>query len=114
MEYDMEPFLDSCVERYCELAKIPRSSLKWVKTPFIDEREAMKQEKEALHHNEEIEEHLAGASAKQPLMKTAGVLSSIASKVLMKVLYAGRLARWDLLRAIGFLANANHEVDCLE
>ena len=65
MEYDMEPFLDSCVERYCELAKIPRSSLKWVKTPFIDEREAMKQEKEALHHNEEIEEHLAGASAKQ-------------------------------------------------
>jgi hypothetical protein len=81
--------------------------LKWVETPFIDEREAMKQEKEALHRKEEIEEHLAAetkAGEKQPLVETAGTLSSIASKVLMKVLYAGRLARWDLLRAIGFLA----------
>ena len=34
-----------------------------------------------------------------------GVLSDVACAVLMKILYAARLARWDLLRAIGILAS---------
>ena len=36
--------------------------------------------------------------------QATGELSHIASRVLMKVLYAGRIARFDLLRPVGFLA----------
>ena len=114
MEYDMEPFLDSCVERYCELAKVPRSSLKYVETPFINEQEALKQEKETVHQRDEILEQieklvgqlkdLKGKELEKRTRELTGTLSPIASKILMKLLYAARLARWDLLRAIGFLA----------
>ena len=34
-----------------------------------------------------------------------GELSDIACSVLLKLLYAARLARWDLLRAIGILSS---------
>ena len=34
----------------------------------------------------------------------AGYLAPVASKILMKVLYAARMGRWDLLRACNFLA----------
>ena len=43
IEYDMESFLSSCVEKYCELAKMKRESLKKVNTPFIDEAVADKE-----------------------------------------------------------------------
>ena len=43
IEYDMESFLSSCVDKYCELAKIKRESLKKVNTPFIDEAIADKE-----------------------------------------------------------------------
>ena len=39
----MEHFLDSCVERYCELAGVNRSTLKKANTPFIDEAQADKE-----------------------------------------------------------------------
>jgi predicted AAA+ superfamily ATPase len=39
----MESFLNSCVEKYCELAKIKRESRKKVNTPFIDEAIADKE-----------------------------------------------------------------------
>ena len=157
MEYDMEDFLDSSVLKYCELAEVKRESLPYVETPFIDEREAIRQEKEAKDDNDEIEAEfnktlhdgksekwtqdkvqqltnnierqikmaersLSKAAAKKPPKplaeqtdeksssknstekKLKGVLQPIASRILMKVLYAARVARWDLLRAIGFLA----------
>ena len=44
IEYDMEEFLSSCVDRYCELAGANRSNLRSVPTPFIDEASSVKEE----------------------------------------------------------------------
>eukprot|EP00975_Prorocentrum_lima_P070297 12931162-Prorocentrum_lima.AAC.1 len=35
MEYNMEEFMISCVTTYCDLAKVQRSSLPHVSTPFL-------------------------------------------------------------------------------
>ena len=86
MTYDMRDFLISCVDSYCELAKVSRQSLANVPTPFSENRVA-----KPLEENEPV-----------------GRLHSIASKVLMKVLFAARMARsarWDLLRAMQSLAS---------
>ena len=83
MTYDMRDFLVSCVDRYCDLAKVSRDSLKFAATPFHDTKIAR-----ALQEGE-----------------AGGRLQPIASKVLMKVLFAARMARWDLLRATQSLAS---------
>ena len=77
----MESFLDSCVNRYCELANVARASLRHVDTPFLEES------------HDDIETPQKGA------------LAAIASRVLMKVLYAARVARYDLLRPCCALAS---------
>ena len=82
--YDMKDFLDSCVERYCELAKVDRKTLKPAATPFHEHRTARP---------------IIGEEEK------AGRLQPIASRVLMKILFAARMARWDLLRATQSLAS---------
>ena len=82
--YDMKDFLDSCVDRYCELAKVDRKSLKPAMTPFHEHRTARP---------------IVGEEEK------AGRLQPIASRVLMKILFAARMARWDLLRATQSLAS---------
>ena len=83
MTYDMKEFLSSCVDRYCELAKVERSTLEQVATPFHENRIA-----KPVEGNE-----------------PAGRLQPIASRVLMKILFAARMARWDLLRATQSLAS---------
>ena len=83
MTYDMRDFLSSCVDRYCELAGVQRSTLKHVATPFHENRIAKP------------------ATEDEP----QGQLQPIASKVLMKILFAARMARWDLLRATQGLAS---------
>ena len=88
--YDMADFLESCVTRYCELAKVSRDTLKPVSTPFHDRRTAR-----PLEENEK-----------------AGRLQPIASKVLMKILFAARMARWDLLRATQSLASRVTKWSC--
>ena len=82
--YDMKDFLDSCVDRYCELAKVDRKTLKPAATPFHEHRTARP---------------IIGEEEK------AGRLQPIASRVLMKILFAARMARWDLLRATQSLAS---------
>ena len=84
MTYDMRDFLVSCVDRYCDLAKVSRQSLATVPTPFSENRVARPIEGE-----------------EEPM----GHLQPIASKVLMKILFAVRMARWDLLRATQSLAS---------
>ena len=81
--YDMKPFLKSCVDRYVQLAGDRALKLKQVTTPFHDERIArpIQDENEAK-----------------------GVLAPIAARVLMKILFAARMARFDLLRAVQGLA----------
>ena len=39
--YDMRDFLESCVDRYCELAKVERKTLKPAATPFHELRVAL-------------------------------------------------------------------------
>ena len=81
--YDIEDFLESYILRYWELTKVSRNTLKPVSTPFHDQRTAR-----PLEENEKV-----------------GRLHSIASKVLMKILFVARMARWDLLRATQSLAS---------
>ena len=83
VEYDMRQFLQQCIDRYVELAG-PNVKFKKVSTPFPDDKIA------------------------RPIMDEAearGELQPIASRVLMKVLFAARMARFDLLRATQGLAS---------
>ena len=83
VEYDMRQFLQQCIDRYIELAG-PNVKFKKVSTPFPDDKIA------------------------RPIMDEAearGELQPIASRVLMKVLFAARMARFDLLRATQGLAS---------
>ena len=125
--YDMEPFLVSCVELYKSLA--PASfTLKWVPTPFPPENvkddgpagNPAPNNGKVIHCpwcQESFPDHLNKALPKQPAKakqsallqgtageKSTGVLQPRAAKVLMKLLYGARLARFDLLRAINNLA----------
>ena len=134
MTYDMEEFLDSCVAKYVELAgpgtKVkpyatpffqedhkespagapgdgPVQECPWCAHTFppqriwkdVDELEASKRTKPQVGSksglpNEHQPEHHADRGRLQP----------IASKILMKILWAARLARFDLLRAVSHLA----------
>ena len=86
MRYDMTEFMGQCVDRYLELASGPcgdaaLTKLKKVPTPFLSDSDTDPK----------------GEDAK-------GRLSTIAASVLMKVLYAARVARFDLLKAVQSLA----------
>jgi hypothetical protein len=85
--YDMEDFLGQCVSRYLELADDPHLKLRKVNAPFVDET----QDENSVAVQD-------GSSA------PTGRLQPIACRVLMKLLYAARMARFDLLRATCALA----------
>eukprot|EP00972_Heterocapsa_arctica_P070744 10449686-Heterocapsa_arctica.AAC.1 len=76
----------SCVDAYLDLSKRDRSSLKFPATPFLDEDKVA----------EDCAKHPEGSN---------GTLQPITSSVLMELLYAARLARFDLLKAVANLAN---------
>ncbi len=80
MCYDMSGFLRQCVQKYEELPGQKLDKHKVVATPSLDE-------------NLKVDKNV-----------TDGVLSSMAVRVLMKILYAARIARWDLLRAVTYLS----------
>eukprot|EP00972_Heterocapsa_arctica_P112535 16432357-Heterocapsa_arctica.AAC.1 len=75
MEYNMRPFMEQCVESYLVLAKKEKSDLRPASTPFLDEAKLQEDDYKP------------------------GILQYIGCKVLMKILYGARLARFDLLRA---------------
>ena len=84
VEYDMSDFLKSCVDAYCELAKVNVSSLSKVSTPFF------------------------GSKVARPVIseeEPKGRLQPVAAKVFMKILFAARMARYDLLRATQSIAS---------
>ena len=83
VKYNMKNFLESCVEAYCQLAKVGKNTLKRASTPFHDNKVARPKEDD----------------------EKSGRLQPIASKVLMKILFAARMARYDLLRATQSLAS---------
>ena len=84
VRYDMSSFLESCVEAYCKLAQVKPETLKKSYTPFTE----LGIPKPTLSEKEE-----------------PGRLQPIASKILMKILFAARMARFDLLRATQSLAS---------
>jgi hypothetical protein len=79
----MSEFLRFCLDRYKELAPHPVTFRK-VETPYLEDKQP----------------DVADDGSEKP----RGELQPIASKVLMKVLYAARMCRYDLLRACCFLA----------
>ena len=92
MQYDMSDFMAQCVESYLTLAGKPAMCLSKVATPFLDESTAWC----------------------PPEGPPTGALAPIALKVLMKVLYAARVARPDLLRATCMMARrvTKWDADC--
>jgi hypothetical protein len=104
----MEDFLVSCVERYKELTGV--TALKRVATPFI--HEPTEPEFPGLTEKVANATSLLDGSVSLPggdLGKTKGkaetkTVEPYAAKILMKILYAARMARFDLLRAICGLA----------
>ena len=107
----MESFLTSCVELYKSLAP-PSFKLKYVPTPFPPVHCPWCQESFPDQLNKPIPKRPAKAKPSALLEGTAGDkmkeggghLQPHAAKVLMKLLYGARLARFDLLRAINNLA----------
>merc|ERR1712185_609230 len=83
----MREFMKSCVDNYLNLANRTESCLRKVDTPFL----------------------ATPGGGDAPLESTGeddkGTLADVACAVLMKILYGARLARWDLLRAVGILAS---------
>ena len=82
--YDMSSFLQQAVDRYKELIGPEWHHLKKVSAPFYDDKIARPTDAEA---------------------EPKGKLAPIASRVLMKLLFAARMARFDLPRAVQGLAS---------
>ena len=100
MQYDMSSFLESCVEKYTTL--VPDRPVHAVPTPYLADRrdpidpELIQQSPEMAKR--EAEDHL------YEIIGT-GLVNGIGAQILMKLLYAARMARPDLLRAIQMLAS---------
>ncbi len=123
MKYDMKGFLEQCVARYMELCFAKYSKpLKHAETPFLDESRPEHDENpidlsECRDIIEEVDESLRAAAAAPkakgkakatkptpPLDGNPGVLGDSASAILMKILYAARMGRYDLVRPVARLA----------
>ena len=131
MEYDMEEFMLQCLESYKELAHV--KDVRPVPTPFVPEDQvcspagapgvgtcveclwcchtfsptvyesidALEQAKlNAKKNSRETDSCSEGAT----LSDNRGKLAPVASRILMKVLWGARPARFDLLRAVCHLA----------
>jgi len=82
MVYDLSSFVSQCLDLYEELAGPNFRPYKKVGTPFVAEAEGSKK-----------------AEDEEP-----GALASIALRVLMKVFYAARVGRYDIMKAVTYLA----------
>ena len=80
IEYDMREFLKECVSHYVKVTGCDPKTLRTVDTPFIQAPPGGGDTPAAAEPNEQ-----------------RGALTDVACTVLMKVLYAARVARWDLL-----------------
>jgi len=87
IEYDIRDFMRSCVEKYLEVTNSKEKDLRRAETPFL----VMPGGGDTPLEPESTEDY--------------GQLSDVACSILMKLLYGARMARWDLLRAIGILSS---------
>ena len=86
MKYDMSSFILQCLENYANLAGISIDDIRPASTPFLDES-TFQEPRDATTDSPK-----------------GSRLASIALKSLMKVLYAARMCRFDVLRATCVLA----------
>ena len=93
MEYDMREFMGSCVTAYLDHTGLKREALRSVDTPFLPAPPG-------------------GGDFVSDDTEQGGELAHVACSVFMKLLYGARLARWDLLRAIGLLATRITKWSC--
>ena len=91
--YDMSSFLQHAVDKYCQLAGPEFQHLKKVSTLLHDDKIARPVDTDA---------------------ESKGKLAPVASRVLMKLLFAAIIARFDLLRAVQGLASkvTKWSIDC--
>jgi hypothetical protein len=79
--YEMHGHAEQCVERYLELAKVPRTSLKQVAPPCLDDHQIPPED-----------------------FETKGTLAPVCARIVLKALYLARLGRGDLMNAVNTLA----------
>ena len=93
--YNMLSFADECVTVFCDLTGYDENKGKPAPQPLTDESK----ENSGVIDEEEGK---------------VGELSSISAKCLMKVMYMARLARGDLLRAVGHVSTTitKRTTDC--
>ncbi len=104
IEYDMEEFLASCVDKYKAL--VPGARLRKVTTPFLPDAPPTGPKGSPEDWGATSPAVPEAASPVVSNISTpAGILQPIAARILMKLLYAARMARLYLLRAIQFLAS---------
>ena len=80
-QYDMTGHAEQCVQRYLELAKLDRKTLKKVATPCMDDHQFAPED-----------------------FENKGSLSPVASQILFEILYLARMGRPDLLWSVNDLA----------
>ena len=122
MTYDMESFLEQCIKRYKEVAG-KDVVLKSVATPSLPEDTKQDPARAPSSSSKDIykcpwcsctfagrgcispSEHAKGSEeTADPNSEVRGELAPHAASILMKLLYAARIARFDLLRSINNLA----------
>ena len=100
--YNMERFAKDCVSVFCQLSGYSIDKVGTAPTPFLEEANdppIMLDEASAAETTKGTE-----GSSTAEAGATSGKLSTIATKVLMKIMYIARFARPDLLRAVGALS----------
>jgi len=80
-EWRMQGFVGQCIDRYCELTKTKPESIRLADTPGLDDSQ------------------LAHAD-----FETRGALAPHAAKIIMKILWVGRVSRYDIYHAVCMLA----------
>ena len=96
IEYDMEDFFKSCIDVHKKLAGVHK--LHKAATPFLVEPSETGDEPKWR------KKQMGIAEPDESLNYRGESLNGDGSKVLMKVLYGARMARFDLLRAVGGLS----------
>ena len=97
LKYNMEAFLRDAVDKYLVLA--PSAKLRFVATPHMEDLDPTDTTTAAGV--------LGGGSTSKssaPSKEPTGELKNVAASILMKLLYAARMCRYDLLQPIGRLA----------
>ena len=111
--YDMESFLEQCVARYLTVAGVD-VKLREARTPFLPPTSSRGPYRDPVHNQGGCkwcgydqpggpcppDSHKESQAIEQP----TGQLAAVAASVLMKCMYAARMARFDLLRAVQGLA----------